>query len=167
MAGAALRGAAVVATTGSLAWVVKGGTILAGRPQPPLLLDLGLACFALALLLLALRARSRLATGLGVVATGAGSYAAVAELLGLGVGPTTALAAVALVVGLVVLRPRDQPGGWIPRGIGLAAVPATAAGGLLALGHETLLEVSTVGLALAWGWLGLRLWRASALPDGD
>jgi hypothetical protein len=162
MAGAVVRCAAVAATTGGLAWVGKGAMILAGRPQPPLLLELGLPCFGLALLLLALEAGSRIATALGVVATGGGAVALALDLFDRWPDPAITTGGLALVVGLALLRPSDQPGRWGPRAIGLATVPVTAAGGLLALVDEALLEVSTVVLGLAWTWLGVRLWRAPA-----
>jgi hypothetical protein len=150
-----------------VAWVVKGGAILAGEPQPALVLEVGLACFGVALLLLAVSAGSRVALGLGVVSTAAGTFSLGVEVAGRTADPVIAVAALSLLVGLVLLSPRDQPGGWVPRGIGLATLPVLGVGGVLALVDEALLEVSTVALGLAWTWLGVRLWRArEASYDG-
>ena len=166
MATGTVPGAAVAATVGGLAWVVKGGAILAGREQPPVLLELGLACFGVSLLLLAARAEARVALGLGVLSALAGGVVTAAEVVGVELDPLIAVAGVALLVGLVLLGPDTQPGGRLPRVLGLVTVPVTALGGLLALLDEALLEVSTVLLGAVWAWLGVRLWRARDARSG-
>jgi hypothetical protein len=144
------------AVVGGVAWVVKGGAILAGFDQPPVLLEVGVACFPVTLTCLATWTRRRPSLVLGVVALVSGWVALALEVVGQASGPLTLVSTLALLAGLVVL------GGATPeqrraRALGLVTVPILLVGGLLELVDEPLLEVSTVVLGLLWLLLGVSL----------
>jgi hypothetical protein len=98
------------------------------------------------------------------VAVVAGCTALASELAGEVWHVALAVGAVAQIVGLVLagLADRRAPGALGAAGrtallIGLVTIPATAAGGLLELVDERLLEVSTLFLGCLWVWLGSRM----------
>jgi hypothetical protein len=141
---------------GGVAWVVKGGAILLGLDQPPVLLDLGVACFPVTLTCLAILARRRPSLVLGVLAMASGLVALVAEIAGDELDPAILVSSLALVAGLFLL------GGTTleqrrARALGVATVPALLVGGLLGVWGERLYEVPVVALGLAWLLLGLSL----------
>ena len=148
--------AAVAAVVGGVAWVVKGGAILAGLDQPPLLLDVGVAAFPVALVCVAASAHRPASLALGVVALVSGWLALATEVAGRGQGPTILVSSLALVLGLALLG-GEGPEQRAARAIGLATVPVLLLGGLLTLVDERLIEVPTVVLGLAWLLLGLGL----------
>ncbi|WP_107772054.1 hypothetical protein [Nocardioides sediminis] len=148
--------AAVAAVVGGVAWVVKGGAILVGLDQPPLLLDVGVAAFPVTLVCLAASAHRRASLVLGVVSLVAGWLALATEVAGRAQGPTILVSSLALVLGLALLGGED-PERRAARALGLLTVPVLLVGGLLALVAEPLIEVSTVVLGLAWLVLGLAL----------
>jgi hypothetical protein len=148
--------AAVAAVVGGVAWVVKGGAILVGLDQPPLLLDVGVAAFPVTLVCLAASAHRRASLALGVVALVTGWLALATEVAGRDQGPAILVSSLALVVGLALLGGED-PEQRAARALGLVTVPVLLASGLLALLAERLIEVSTVLLGLAWLLLGVAL----------
>jgi hypothetical protein len=152
-----LRSCAVAgATVGGVAWVVKGGAILVGLDQPPLLLDVGVAAFPVTLVCLAASAHRRASLALGVVSLVTGWLALASEVAGTDQGPTILVSSLALVLGLALLGGED-PELRAARALGLLTVPVILASGLLALVAERLIELSTVLLGLAWLLLGLAL----------
>lgn len=149
-------GAAAGAGLGGAAWIVKGGAILVGLDQPPVLLELGVACFPVTLTCLATLAGRRPSLVLGVLALVTAWLALVADAVDEPSGPLILVSSLALLAGLGLL------GGATPeqrraRLLGLVTVPALLVGGLLALLDERLLEVSTVALGLGWLSFGLSL----------
>jgi hypothetical protein len=148
--------AAVGAVVGGVAWVVKGGAILVGLDQPPLLLDVGVAAFPVTLVCLAASAHRRASLSLGVVALVSGWLALATEVAGRDQGPTILVSSLALVLGLALLGGAG-PEQRAARALGLLTVPVLLAGGLLAILDERLIEVPTVVLGLAWLLLGLAL----------
>jgi hypothetical protein len=146
----------VGAVVGGVAWVVKGGAILLGFDQPPVLLELGVACFPVTLTCLAVLARRRPSLVLGLVALVSGLVALVADVVVDDVDPSLLVSSLALVAGLVLLG-GTTPGQRRARAIGVATVPALLVGGLLGAFGERLYEVPVVALGLAWLLLGLSL----------
>jgi hypothetical protein len=141
---------------GGLAWVVKGGAILVGLDQPPVLLEIGVACFPVTLVSLAMVTRRRPSLVLGLVALAAGLVSLVAETLGRELGAAVLVSSLALVAGLAMLggATLDQ---LRARALGIVTVPALLVGGLLGALDERLVEVPVVALGLAWLLLGLSL----------
>jgi hypothetical protein len=136
--------------------MVKGGAILVGLDQPPVLLELGVAAFSVTLVCVALAWGRRASLVLGVVALASGCVMLAEEAVGGDAGASILVSSLALVLGLALL------GGRVPeqraaRALGIATVPAVLVGGLLEMVDERLLEVPTVLLGLAWLLLGLAL----------
>lgn len=127
-----------------------------GFEQPPVLLELGVACFPVTLTCLAALARRRPSLVLGVLALVAAWMALDAEAVEETPGLLILTSSLALLVGLALLggATREQRRA---RMLGLVTVPALLLGGLLGLVDERLLEVSTVALGLAWLLLGVSL----------
>lgn len=154
-------------------WVVKGGAILLGRHQPPVVFEAAPAFFALGLLALHALVYDR---GERLRRIG-GAFAYVAALLA-GITAVAALAAweedmpalfngtmglavlcllVALVaLGLVLRRAAIMARPWdtLPLALGTLFVPLLLLGGLLSAADERLLEIPIVILGLAWILLG-------------
>jgi hypothetical protein len=154
----------VAAFLGGLAWVLKGGVILAGGAQPPLLFEAAPALFGWGLMSVAhctMRPGGRrgFALALSAVATVAGLAALASDLVGEVAGEALAISSVALLIGLLSLerhRRWPAPLAWC---IGLAMLPALILGGLLAEIDERLLELPLVCLGVGWmavGWAVLR-----------
>jgi hypothetical protein len=140
----------VAALAAGRMWVVKSATILVAGSQPPVLFEAALPLFGVAVACLASGGRRtrllRSARMAGVVAAVAGTLALVAELFGEQWHAAIALAALGFVAGLVLVGlARDEP--WPDAGtvrlglvLGLLTVPLTAAGGVLSLAAERLVE---------------------------
>lgn len=179
----AARAGGVVAIAGGLAWVVKGGVILATGDEPPVAFALGMFLFPLGTLGLASligdggRARTAgraLAVIAFVSAIVAGAMFAFApaswEPTEERVTPITPFIVLGgfgaigsiLLVGLAVRRARPFGGRLdvLPLAIGVGAVPAILLGAALGQVNERLIEVAVVAIGLAWIVLGRALVRA-------
>ena len=153
----------VAALLGGAAWTVKGGVILAGGDQPPLLFEAAPGLFGLGLLSVARSTmrpsrRRSAALGLAAVAVAAGVLALVSDLVGELWGAALAVSSVALLAGLLTLARNGRWPAALAWGIGAAMVPSLVVGGALAEIDERLLEIPLVGLGITWvvvGWATL------------
>lgn len=163
----------LAAILGGAMWVAKGGAILAGRDQPPVVFEAAPAFFALALLALhaVVRGRperlERIGASFAYVAAVLAAITAVAALVAwkgdvptlfdATMGVATLCILVALVaLGIVVRRAAVLARPWsaLPLALGILFVPLLLAGGLLSAADERLLEIPIVLLGLAWMLLG-------------
>ena len=154
---------------GGMAWVIKGGAILAADNQPPLAFGIALPLFGLSLLGVAhltLRGIRR-----GVVVTFAwlavvtGLVALLSELLDRGWDVSIAASSLTLLIGQLTLARSGPAPAPLTFWIGVGTLPALAVGGALAEIDEQLLEIPLVCVGLAWmlvGWVTLR--NRDALP---
>lgn len=164
------------AVAGGLAWIVKGGMILAVGVQPPLLFELGPALFAVGLLAVFLRLEPRgrirqAGAVLAAFAVIAGAVSLVAPVDDGDFSLALLVSSVALIAGLTLLGVAARreslfgPGAAssLPLYLGLGTIPALMVGGGLAVIHERLLEIPVVLLGVLWAYLGIRL-SAVATP---
>jgi hypothetical protein len=154
---------------GGLAWVIKGGAILAADDQPPLAFGIALPLFGLSLLGVAhltLRGiRRRVVVTLAWLAVVTGLVALLSELLDKGWDVSIAASSLALLIGQLALARSGRAPAPLAFWIGVGTLPALAVGGALAEIDERLLEIPLVCVGLAWmlvGWVTLR--NRDALP---
>ena len=154
---------------GGLAWVIKGGAILAADDQPPLAFGIALPLFGLSLLGVAhltLRGiRRRVVVILAWLAVVTGLMALLTELLDKGWDVSIAASSLALLIGQLTLARNGRAPAPLTFWIGVGTLPALAVGGALAEIDERLLEIPLVCVGLAWmlvGWVTLR--NRDALP---
>lgn len=174
------RFAGVAAALGGVAWVVKGGVIIATGNEPPVAFALGPPLFQLGLFGLYARLEGRGGRlgriGGALVYSGALLFVATAVLFAVAApevseesfGPVNALIlgigltvlASLLSLGVATRRARTLGPGWsaLPLWIGVLAVPSLALGAALEQISERLLEVPIVAMGLAWTALGYALW---------
>jgi hypothetical protein len=148
---------------GGLAWVIKGGAILAADDQPPLMFDVALPLFGLSLLgvahLTLRQVRRTVVAALAWLAVGTGLVALMSELLDRGWDASIAASSLALLIGQLTLARTGRAPAPLTFWIGVGTLPALAVGGALAEIDERLLEIPLVCVGLAWmlvGWVTLR-----------
>lgn len=177
------RWAGAAAAVGGAAWVAKGGVIMMGGDQPPVLFEAGAPLFVIGLLGL----RARLAgagreTRMGgfLACAGGALLILTAILYALGalelsegsftVGSAVVLATFLAIIGSLVLlgvgtrRAHALAPGWdaLPLVMGVSILPLIVVGGLLESVSETLLELPVVLFGFAWVVLGYLMWSTPA-----
>lgn len=164
----------IAAVAGGLAWIVKGGMILAVGVQPPLLFELAPGLFAFGLLAVSLRLESRgmmrqAGAVLAAFALVAGAVGLVAPADDGDFSPALLVSSLALIAGLTLLGVAARreslfgPGAAssLPLYLGLGTIPAVMVGGGLEAIHERLLEIPVVLLGALWVSLGILITKSA------
>lgn len=163
----------LAAIVGGAMWVAKGGAILVGRDQPPVVFGAAPAFFAFGLLALHTLVQGRherlerIGGAFAYLAAVLAGITAVAALVAwdgdmppifngtMGVATLCILVAL-FALGIIVRRDTILPRPWrtLPLALSLLFVPLLLVGGLLSAADERLLEVPIVLLGIAWILLG-------------